>query len=528
MIPFAGKKLKRVAKASSLSGYLGNILGLSTLVLGLPLGYAMRNVWRPEKPGQPNIIYILADDLGYGDLSCYQPEGKIHTPHIDRLADQGIRFTDMHSPSGVCTPTRYGILTGEYPWRSRLPVGVLRGYSRNLIEPGKGTVAELLRSHGYQTAVVGKWHLGLDWVIRAEARPTVQALSRDYGIQTEMDSADIDFLSPPTMGPRELGFVYSYILPASLDMPPYGYLENQRWESLPTSFTPGNKLESGYTGPFWRAGKMAPDFDFLQVLPQFVAKAKAFLDKQTPEKPFFLFLPLAAPHTPWVPTSPFTGSSQAGEYGDFVQQVDHAVGEILELLEKKKLASQTLVLFTSDNGPYWREPLISQFGHRSAGPFRGMKGDAWEGGHRVPFIARWPGKIRKGSISQIPVCQTSFMATLRALLRDTNPRFYRSDSQSLLPALLGKASGKFPPPPIIHSSSRGYFAIRHGSWKMIAGLGSGGFSEPNREMPHPGGPDVQLYNLASDPGEKENLALRHPTIVRDLKQKLAEIKLNQH
>ena len=473
---------------------------------------------------RPNIIYILADDLGYGDVSCYQASGKIHTPNIDLLAAEGMRFTDMHSPSGVCTPTRYGIITGEYPWRSKLPVGVLRGYSRNLIDPEKGTVAELLKKYDYETAVVGKWHLGIDWILSDKAIEKGLGKAPGYGIQSEMDTSDINFDKKPTFGPNNLGFNYSYILPASLDMPPYCYLENHQLTSLPTSFTSGNKLESGYTGPFWRAGKMSPDFDFYEVLPTFINKAKAFILNQKKEKPFFLYLPLAAPHTPWVPKKEYVGSSKAGEYGDFTRQVDAAVGELLKVLKEKGIEKNTMVIFTSDNGPYWRENFTEQFQHRAAGPFRGMKGDAYEGGHRIPFIVRWPEKIKKGSVSDAIACQTSLLGTLRELLSDKDPKFDRKDSYSILPDLLGKTNPSNTEKPIIHSSSKGYFGIRMGDWKFIDQLGSGGFTAPDKENPKPGGPKVQLYNLKSDPSEKENVALKYPEKTAELLAKLAEIK----
>lgn len=470
----------------------------------------------------PNIIFILADDMGYGDVSAYNPEGKISTPHIDQLARQGMRFTDAHSPSSVCTPTRYAILTGRYPWRSRKPVGVLRGYSRTLIEPGRTTVAKLLREHGYHTGVIGKWHLGLNWALK-EGREYL-AENPQYGIEQEMNPDDIDFAGRITGGPAEAGFQYSYVLPASLDMPPYCYLENQVLEQMPTGYTKGNSLNSGYTGPFWRAGLMAPDFDFMGVLPNFLSKALTFLDQQRSDNPFFLYLPLPAPHTPWLPDSSHRGGSGAGEYGDFVQQVDEAVGKLLEKLDEKGLAANTLVVFTSDNGPYWRQQEVEQFGHRAAGPLRGMKGDAFEGGHRVPFIVRWPGKVQEGSVSDAPFTLASLTATCMDILGETNGGTMPEDSYSILPVLLGKTSEIEPQPAIVHSASNGFLAVRKGDWKLILGLGSGGFTLPKEEEPVPGKPAGQLYNLAADLAETENLYDRHPEIVQDLKDELSRIQ----
>ncbi|WP_229312016.1 sulfatase family protein [Larkinella punicea] len=480
------------------------------------------NPSQPDKKQPPNIVYILADDLGYGDVSVYNPEGQIKTPHIDKLASEGMRFTDAHSPSSVCTPTRYGLLTGRYPWRSRLPVGVLRGYSRTLIEADRPTVASLLKSQGYQTAVVGKWHLGLDWEVQKGREAVLTA--EGYGIKTEMNPGDIDFSREPAQGPKTVGFDYSYILPASLDMPPYCYLENQKLTDLPTGYTDGNKLETGYTGPFWREGKKAPSFDFYGVLPTFVSKAVDFLKKQSTQKPFFLYLPLAAPHTPWVPTGDYTGKSKAGEYGDFVQQVDAAVGEVLRTLAESGLADNTIVMFASDNGPYWRENFVKQFNHKAAGGFRGMKGDAFEGGHRIPFIVRWPGHVKPGTTSAATTTLTNLMATCNDVLGLKNRTAMPEDSYSILPVLLGKTSQVADQPAVVHSSSIGFFAIRKGDWKLIEGLGSGGFTEPRQIKAPEQGPKGQLYNLATDGAETTDLYQQNPEKVRELTDLLVKIR----
>ncbi|CAN5452003.1 sulfatase-like hydrolase/transferase [soil metagenome] len=498
---------------------MNKFIKLGTVVLVVGSGIVCLSMAN-QKQQAPNIVYILADDLGYGDVSVYNPTGQISTPSIDKLASQGMRFTDAHSPSSVCTPTRYSLLTGRYPWRSRLPVGVLRGYSRTLIEADRPTVASLLKSSGYQTAVIGKWHLGLDWEVQKGSEALLS--TPDYGIKTEMDTALIDFSRKPAQGPNTVGFDYSYILPASLDMPPYCYLENQRLTELPTAYTDGNKLQTGYTGPFWRAGKMAPSFDFYGVLPTFVSKATDFLKKQTSKQPFFLYLPLAAPHTPWVPSKNYKGKSKAGEYGDFVQQVDAAVGEVLRTLEQSGLADNTIVLFASDNGPYWRENFVKQFNHRAAGEFRGMKGDAFEGGHRIPFIVRWPGKVKAGSESNATTTLANLTATCKEILGNKTPN--AEDSYSILPILLGKVKQVPNQPAVVHSSSIGYFSIRKGDWKLIEGLGSGGFTEPRDVKPKPGEPIGQLYNLATDQFETTNQYQKNPEKVKELTILLNQIR----
>lgn len=471
---------------------------------------------------RPNIIYILADDLGYGDLSVYQPQGKIRTPHIDRLAAQGMRFTDAHSPSGVCTPTRYALLTGRYPWRSRLPVGVLRGYSRPLIEDDRPTVASLLQSQGYQTAVIGKWHLGLGWTPRPEHLDSLQKPL--YGISEEMRPLHIDFSKDVTQGPNTVGFGYSYILPASLDMPPYAYLQDHRLTEPLTASTALHKPDTGYAGAFWREGLQAPSFDFNDVLPQFFRKAGDFLRAQQASKPFFLYLPLPAPHTPWMPIHPWKNRSAAGEYGDFVEQLDNSVGQLIATLDSMGFRENTLVVFTSDNGPYWRNDYISKYGHRSAGPFRGMKGDAYEGGHRVPFIVRWPAQVDAGTVSHATTTLANLMMTVADITGTNNRKNIPEDSYSILPVLQGKSDRVPKQPAVVHHSSVGFYALRLGDWKLIEGLGSGGFTNPRQIKPMPGGASMQLFNLQEDPGEQHDQILQQQEKAAILKAMLDKIR----
>ena len=474
----------------------------------------------------PNIVYILADDLGYGDLSCYYPDSRIQTPNIDRLASEGMRFTDAHSPSSVCTPTRYAILTGQYCWRSDLPVGVLQGYGRMFLRDGRQTVPGLLRQAGYSTAVIGKWHLGLDWIVREEYLDSVQLLTRDFdGVAAVRDmKADwIDFSLPPERGPWTYGFDYSYILPASLDMPPYCYLENGILEGDLDDITEGNDLNTGFTGAFWRPGKMSTGYDFFEVLPTFIRKARQYIrDHATEDRPFLLYLPLPAPHTPWVPTDEYGGLSGAGAYGDFVQMIDAMIGRVLDELEETGLSDNTLVFFTSDNGAYWPPAMQERFDHAPSGGFRGMKADIWEGGHRIPFIVRWPGVIPSDTKSDYLTCLTNLFATSAELTGLKTEPGQAEDSRSILPVLLGKDPE--PPGPVAHHSSRGVFALRSGNWKYIEGLGSGGFSAPAVEQAEPGGPAGQLYDLDRDPWEAENRYLQEPGLLEDLKNELRKVR----
>jgi arylsulfatase A-like enzyme len=467
----------------------------------------------------PNIVYILTDDLGYGDVTAYNPEAKTSTPNIDRLASQGIRFTDAHSTSAVCTPTRYGIMTGRYSWRTAMKSGVLNGYSLPLIDRDRTTVASLLKKNGYTTGVVGKWHLGLGWVKKnAEGKePVLKPADENAAIIQTIDPVLLDFSRPPSDGPLKHGFDYSFILPASLDMPPYCYLENDRLTSPLTDETKGNDPENGTTGAFWRKGLMAKGFDFPQVTPTFTQKAISFITKQsTSGKPFFLYLPFPSPHTPWLPLKEFQGSSKAGEYGDFVNMVDAQVGKVLKALSDLGLDNNTIVFFASDNGPFWRPNFIEQFNHHAAYIFRGMKADAFEGGHRIPFIVRWPGKIKANEVCAETINLTNLLATCSGIVGNKLLDNEGEDSFSILPLLLGNPKEYVRPEALIQHSSRGLFVVRQGDWKLILGLGSGGFSKPETLQPKEGEAPGQLYNLKEDVAETRNVYLQFPGKVEEL------------
>jgi arylsulfatase A-like enzyme len=437
----------------------------------------------------PNIVYILADDLGWGDLRCYNRDSAIPTPHSDRLASEGMRFTDMHSGSAVCTPTRYGILTGRYAWRTTLKNGVLWGYSPSLIEKGRLTLPGMLRQQGYYTAGVGKWHLGLGGPEKT------------------------DYSKPLRPGPLDHGFDYYFGIPASLDMDPYVYIENDRTVEAATSHTPG---QNSPRGVFWRQGPIAPGFKIPEVLPTLTAKAESIIQERAKKaEPFFLYFALPAPHTPWVPLSQWQGKSQAGTYGDFVAQVDGVIGRIMQALEGAGVAEETLLVVTSDNGADWKESDKAAFAHRANANWRGEKADIWDGGHRIPFIARWPGQVPAGSLSSQLGCLTDFMATAGAIAGAKLPSDAAEDSFNLLPALRQKANTPIRDS-IVHHSMDGMFSIRQGTWKLALGLGSGGFSSPKRIEPKPGGPEGQLYNLAEDPGETNNLWSERQDVVRKL------------
>ena len=439
---------------------------------------------------RPNIVYILADDLGWGDLDVYNSFSAIPTPNANAFARQGMRFTDMHASSAVCTPSRYSILTGRYCWRSRLKKGVLGGYDPSLIEPSRMTVASMLKSAGYYTAGVGKWHLGLG------------------------SDEKTDYSKPFHPSPTDHGFDYYYGIPASLDMPPYLYFENDRAVEQPTDSTPGSKQPRGV---FWRSGPRAPHFDIPLVLPNLTQKALDIIHDraQKPDEPFFLYFAMPSPHTPWVPLPKYQGKSHAGPYGDYVVEVDDMVGKVLQALKEEGLDDNTLVIFTSDNGADWKPGDIDQYAHRANADWRGEKADIWEAGHRIPFMARWPGHIRPATVSNEMASLTDFFATAAAIINMPLPSSAAEDSFNILPALLGE--NKHPiRQTIVDASIDGMFTIREGNWKLELGLGSGGFTAPRRVEPAAGGPQGQLYNLASDPQELHNLYQQNPEIVERL------------
>lgn len=463
---------------------------------------------RAEDTPLPNIVLILADDMGYGDIRALNPEGKIPTPCLDTLAAQGMRFTDMHSPSSVCTPTRYSILTGRYNWRSRLKSGVLYGYDPPLIERERPTLASLLKDCGYHTAAIGKWHLGLGWQL-TDARHTP---AKNKPPKEE----HVDFSKPFTGGPTALGFDYFYGIAASLDMPPYVFLENDRAVSVPA------------TRKKWvREGAAATDFEAVDVLPALTAKAVAYLESRAAEakagKPFFLYLPLNSPHTPILPTDQWAGKSCLNAYADFVMQTDATVGTITETLEKLGLTENTIFIFTSDNGcsPQADFAELRAKGHDPSAGFRGMKADIFEGGHRVPFLVRWPGKVRAGSESDQLACLVDFMATFAEI---AGVRHTGEDSVSLLDALTETARGPLRSE-VIHHSINGSFAIRQGDWKLCLCPGSGGWSDPK-----PGSdvtktlPPIQLYDMKTDSAETQNRERDEPERVREMKARMEELR----
>ena len=426
----------------------------------------------------PNVVLIMCDDLGYGDVQCLNPEnGKIKTPHIDKLASEGMTFTDAHSGSSVCTPTRYGLLTGRYSWRTRLQAGVVQGFAPCLIAQDRLTVAGLLKKKGYATAIIGKWHLDFQY----QDPKTGKTLPK-----VKHKRAPIGATIPD--GPVHRGFDYFH--------------GNHHAGSMDTIIENDRVIER---------------LDEIHNLPRLTEKSVEYIQQRakTPDQPFFLYVPLGSPHTPIVPTKEWQGKSGLGDYGDFVMQTDATVGAISSDLAKNGFRDNTLVIFTSDNGCSKAAgiPQLRQKGHHVSAHYRGSKADSWDGGHRVPFIVRWPGTVKAGSESDQLITLVDVFATASEITGVKAPTM-GEDSVSFLPALSGKpilSSRKG----VIHHSISGHFGYRQGKWKLILARGSGGWSSPN-EKASKGALEAQLYDMEKDPGEKTNLYLDRPEVANRL------------
>lgn len=470
---------------------------------------------------RPNIVLILADDLGYGDLSCFNRESKISTPHLDRLAQDGVRLTDAHSPSSVCTPTRYGILTGRYPWRSQLKSGVLPPFGPPLIEVGRMTLPEMLRQRGYATAAIGKWHLGWDWPTRQGEKPGV----------TPDGLSNVDYGRTLANGPVTRGFDYFFGVDLP-NFPPYVFIENDRTQGVPTEPIPTGNPDINRKGP------MMKGWDPVTILPRITERAVDYIGSRAGKpEPFFLYFPLTSPHYPVVPTAEFRGRSGTGDYGDFVVQSDATVGAILEALKRYGFERDTLVIFTSDNGPEVASEVtigaydrIERYGHASMERWRGVKRDSREGGHRVPFIARWPAKIPAGKVADGLFGQVDLMATIAGIVGFKLPEGAAPDSVNQSAVLLGKVARRPGRSELVYHQSNGHLALRQGDWVYIDSNTCGdGNREPERfreaRRLEPCGADGALYDLRQDPVQARNLFASQPERVRRMKARLDQLRL---
>ncbi|HSI76469.1 MAG TPA: arylsulfatase [Lunatimonas sp.] len=492
-------------------------------------------VQSPERI-KPNIVFIFADDMGYGDISGLNAQSKIRTPALDALIQDGMVFTNAHASASVCTPSRYGLLTGRYAFRSPKAAYGIWGFSPVVIESERETLATLLKREGYTTGIAGKWHLGVDWQTK-DGNPAVLDPATGY--------SNVDYSLPIQSGPIDFGFDFSFIHPASLDIPPYLFIRGQNVVDtamvLTTDIYPTRQDYTEYAwdkkhtddlavywekGVWWRQGEMSRSFRIEECHESLVSEGLGFINRQVeenPDSPFFLYMPLTGPHTPWVPSEKFKGKSGIGLYGDFVLDIDEVVARVRQTLLDNEILDNTIVIFTTDNGAYWPEEEIELHAHDSNDGRRGQKGDIWDGGHRVPLIISWPGQIQSGSKNNSLISLTDFFATFSEMTEQPIPDGQGEDSQSFWAVLNGTAN-QSARKEMVHHSSRNFYSIRQGGWKYIEGLGSGGFTDPAVIQPGEGGPIGQLYKADTDPEEKFNLFSERPDIVSELAERLDEIR----
>lgn len=471
----------------------------------------------PKADNPPNIIIIFADDLGIGDVSCYNPDARIKTPHIDALAKDGMRFTAGHATSSVCTPSRYSILTGRYNWRTHLKGGVLGGYDMPLIDSSRTTIADILQQKGYNTACIGKWHLGLEYA-------TEDGKKAYFDFQNKQ--TNIRWNQPMPQTPNDLGFDYFYGISASADMPPYMYIEDRKFVTDYDTIKGDSKYTRTDMRQFFRPGPASDEIEPESFLPDFTAKAVSYIQEQTQDKPFFMYYPLTAPHKPIAPSQGFKGKTDLHTYLDFCIEVDHTVGEIVKTLKEKGLYENTMIIFTSDNGfaPYVDVKFLENHGHYPSYIYRGYKADIWEGGHRVPLIVTWPGKVQSSTISNEVVSLVDLFATTAEIVNADFEDNAGEDSYNILPVLLNEPyQGPLREATVFHSI-RGEFAIQQGPWKLILcnEERAGGMWVPDKRLDST---QVQtpylLYNLQEDPEELINLYDRYPEKVQELKALLS-------
>lgn len=475
------------------------------------------------RPGnRPNIVVILADDLGYGDVGVYNPQSKIPTPNIDRLAKEGVRFVDAHTPCGVCSPTRYGLLTGRYPWRTELKSQVLWPWDRPLIEKDRLTLPGMLKKLGYNTGCIGKWHLGWDWATTDGSKVNSQVRIGDPQREIRYEFARKVLLDRPIAeGPTTRGFDYYFGVDLP-NFPPYSFIENDRVLGKPTVPKPD--------GMFGWPGLMEPGWRLEGVLPELTRRAVKYVEEQARKtNPYFLYLPLSSPHTPIAPDDEFLGKSKAGRYGDFVFQTDWSVGKVMDAIRASGQADNTIVIFTSDNGPEnLTYPVLKEHGHASQGPLRGAKRMLWEGGHRVPYIAWGPGRVPAGQIEKEIVCHTDVMASVAALTGVKLPNDAAEDSYDVSAAWLRRKRSKPIREATVHHSMNNEYGLRQGDWVLIESTGAHGAAEPDwwkerngiRKHDQPG----ELFHLKEDLLETKNLYAQFPDRVKEMHALLEKYK----
>lgn len=478
-----------------------------------------------KKPNQPNIVIIYADDMGYGDLNCQNPDSKIPTPNLDKLASEGMRFTNAHSSSGICSPSRFALLTGMYHWRRQH--GIVNSFGRPFFKDSDITLPQILKTKGYSTACIGKWHLGWDWQFKNEPSGEVKQFSKMVRFYLPQD---IDWSKPIKGGPISRGFDY-YFGDGTINFPPYAWIENDRLLDIPTETMDPNEVGFKTKEGRWefRAGPKVKGWNPYEVLPTLTKKAVEWIKSRNENEPFFLYFPLPSPHAPIIPNDEFDNKSKAGAYGDFVFQTDWVAGQVLQALKEKGLDENTIVIFSADNGTEayaWER--AEKFGHFSMGSDRGLKQDVWEGGHHVPFIFKWPGHIKAGSVSKEVISQVDLMATLARIAGAELPENAAPDSYDFTQVLKGK---KYKSPlreATVHNTYPEIWGLRKGEWLYINhSTGS------QREMPESfkklrGYSDFTteglLFNMEKDPEQRVNLYEKYPEKVLEMDQLLRQYR----
>lgn len=469
-----------------------------------------------------NVLILYADDLGYGDLTSYQTKSKIPTPHLDQIASEGTRFTDGHSSSGICTPSRYALLTGRHHWRDFH--GIVNAMGASVFKPEQLTLPEMMQQNGYDTACIGKWHLGWDWMaIRTEEAANTKQ-------KKVWEHSDFDWSKEIPDGPLAHGFDH-YFGDSVINFPPYCWIRDNKVVTVPDSTLRPQNIQQKTKEGNWevRPGPAMADWDFYQVLPTLAEEGEKYLrGRKDQEKPFFLFFPFPSPHAPIIPTDEFDGKSGAGPYGDFVVQTDDVVGRLTQALKDSGEYENTIIIFSADNGPeHYAYPREEKYGHWSAEPFRGLKRDIYEGGHHVPFLIKWPGKTKPGSVENALVSQIDIMATLANYLNFPLPDDAAEDSHNLLPLFDGKTEKIRESH--IHNTAKDKYAIRVGDWLYIdapSGNHNGRKALPFEERRNYPEDDqkVALYNLKEDIAQRHNLAAKHPEKVKAMKAELEKIR----
>ncbi len=466
---------------------------------------------------RPNIVYILADDMGYGDVAALNPECQFPTPHLDRMAGEGMIFSDAHTGSACCTPTRYGIMTGRYAFRTPLKRGVLNGYSALMINRERTTVSSFLKEQGYATACIGKWHMGLDW-------PMVEG----HELKSRASGPHVDYAADITGGPLDVGFDYYFGLAGSLGMPPHGFIENRRLVGELGRVAEGKSKDKNDPLFQCRPGQSVEGFNVFEVLRRITERAVDYIGETAKqEEPFFLYFSLNSPHSPVAPHADWAGKSGINAYADFMMETDWSVGQIVEALEKAGVAENTLVIFTADNGCSQTAGFntLAAAGHRPGGIYRGLKGTLYEGGHRVSHLAKWPATIKAGSVCDETICTTDLLATVVEMHGKTLADTEGEDSVSFYPALQGKPIARAKREGVVHHSSDGHFAMRRGKWKLLLHPGNG-MKQPKTtgDMPPVKNPaKIQLFDMLTDPTESTNVQADYPEIAKAMTTRLAKI-----